>query len=118
MVFEPPDRENAFGHAMQQIEERLAAFRVAHRRDNLRRLVKQQVHQSLARLQEFARDLDVIARLVGLRSQFCNSCAVHSDQTRSNHLFRVAARGNSGARDNFLQAFFHWFVSVSLQFSG
>ena len=107
MIFEPSDRENALRDTVEQIEQRAAPFRVAHRGDYFRRLVQEQVHQRLPRLQELARDLDVVAGLIGFRAELRHSCAVHGHQSGSDHFLRVSARGNSRARNNFLQSLFH-----------
>lgn len=102
VIFETAHGENALGNAVEQIAKRTAALGIAHRRDNLRGLMQQQVDALLRGPQEFACNFNVVARWIGFRAQFRDGGAIHGDQAGGDHLLRVAARRNSGARDNFL----------------
>jgi hypothetical protein len=79
MVFESTDGENALRNAVEQIAQRAAAFGIAHCGDNFRGLMQQQVNSLLRRLDEFARDFDVVARLISFAAEFGNGRAIHCD---------------------------------------
>ncbi len=77
MILEAADRENALRNAVEQIAQRAAAFGIAHRGDHFRRLMEQQVNALLRGLDEFARDFDVVARLICFAAEFGNGGAIH-----------------------------------------
>jgi hypothetical protein len=107
MVFEAADRKDAFANAVEEIAEAAAAFGVAHGGDDFGGLVEHDVDQLGRRLDELAGNFDVVARGVGLGAQLGDEAAVDGDEAGRDHLLGVSSRGEAGASDDFLQAFFH-----------
>jgi len=54
-------------------------------------------------VQQLAIDANMVALGIGFAPQLSDDLAVHRDQTRFDHLFGRAPRGNSGSGNNFLQ---------------
>ena len=92
---------------MQQIAQAAAAFGIDHGGDDFGRLVQDQVGALGFGLQQLALHLDVIFGFVGLGAEFGDGGSVHGDHSGGDQFFGVAARGDSSARDDFLQSFEH-----------
>ena len=107
MIFKPPHGEHAQRNSMEKILKRPAALGIAHRGNNLRRLVQDDINALMFRPQQFYGNLDVIGRLVRFRAKLRDNLSVRGDEARVDELFRVPPSGDSGSRNNFLQAFLH-----------
>lgn len=107
MVFEAADGKDAFANAVEKIADAAAAFGIAHGGDDLRGLMEHDVDELGRGLEKLAGNFDVVAGGVGLGAQLSDEAAVDGDEAGRDHLFGVASRGEAGASDDFLQAFFH-----------
>src|SRR5271157_4135491 len=92
---------------MKKILKRATPFGIAERGDDLGRLVEEQIDTLARRAKQLAGNLDVVARWISLSAELGDDSAVDSDQARGDEFFGVATGGDSGARDDFLQAFEH-----------
>ena len=79
MIIETAYRIDSRLHAAQQIHNSCPAFRIAHRRHAVARLVHGEVNQPFRSLNPFPIHFDVIAFKIGLGSEFGDDGAVYLD---------------------------------------
>ncbi len=70
-------------------------------------LVQHEIARPGRPLGHTAGGFDAIALGVRFRTQFSDDDAVDAHLPTADEFFRMAPRGNAGARDNFLQSFEH-----------
>jgi hypothetical protein len=107
VVFEPSHGKDALRNAVEKIAERAPTFRIAHCRNNFRRLVQQQINPLAFRAKELPGDFDMVARLIRFCAKFGDDAPVERDVPRRDELLRVPPRGDTSARNYFLQSFQH-----------
>ncbi len=90
---------------MKQIHDGGAVFRIAKRSDVALGLVHQQINMPLGTVKKLSVHADVIDFRISLGAQFGDDLAVYGDESAGDDLLGLAARGNSGSSDNFLQTF-------------
>ena len=107
--FQAADGKHAPWDVLHVGAQRGPALGIVHGGHHLRRLVQHEVALGLmrVRLQELGPHADVVAGGIGLAAQFGDHFAVHRNRARQDQFFGVAARGQTRAGDNFLQAFEH-----------
>ena len=107
VVFQAAHGKHALRNAIQQIAKRAPSFGIAHRRNNFRRLVQQQINAFVFRAKQLAGNFDVVARVVRFCAEFGDHAPVYSDVTRGDKLLRMPPRSHTSTRNNFLQSFKH-----------
>jgi len=106
-IVEPPDREDSFGHAAQQMAQRGPAFRIGHGGHHVDGLVEQEIARLGWPLGHAARGFDTVALRVRFRAQFGDHDAVDAHLSAADEFFGVAPRGDASTGDYFLQSFEH-----------
>src|SRR5258708_235864 len=109
-ILQIPHGKHALGQSPQTIAQRLAPFRVRHRRHHFRRLVQDKVNAaSFLRLDDSPRRLNPVLRRVRLRPQLPHHVPVHAHLSAGNQQLSMPPRSNPRPRNNLLQSFFHGF---------
>src|SRR5262249_2183946 len=104
-VVEPSDRIDATADATNQVHHRRTALGILRGRDIALGLIQKQVDVALLTVKKFAVNANVVAVRIGLAAQLRDSLPVDLHADRGDQLFGLAARGDSGTSDDFLQAF-------------
>ena len=113
-VFEIADGINALGKAAQKIAEGFAALGIGEGGDDFRRLVEDEIDEALGGFDSAAGGFDFVFGRIGFGAEFGDDFAVDADLAGEDELFGVAARGDAGAGNDFLEAFEHEESSVSV----
>ena len=106
-VVEGADGINAFGEAAEEIAECAAAFGIGERGNDFGRFVEEQVDVILFGFDEAAGGFDLVFGGIGFGAEFGDDDAVDADLAGEDELFGVAARGDAGVGDDFLEAVEH-----------
>ena len=101
-VIEIAYRIDAFRKTTQEIAESLAARGICEGGDDLGGLVQDQVDRLSDFFDEAASSLNLVDSWIGLGAEFTDDVAVDQNLAGENELFGVAARSDSGMRDDFL----------------
>jgi hypothetical protein len=119
-VVEGADRINALGKTAEEIAKCASALGIGERGDDFGRFVEDEVDVILFGFDEAAGGFDLVLGGIGLGAEFGDDLAVDANLTGKDELFGVAARGDAGVGDDFLEAVEHGelkFSVVSFQFS-
>ena len=95
---------HVLAHAAQQIDDRRTPLRIRSRRQVTARLVQQEIAVMLDDLDPAAVHADVVVCRIRFRAELADSRAIHRDAAVEHQLLRRAARGDSGLRQDFLEA--------------
>jgi hypothetical protein len=106
-VVEGADRINAFGKATEEIAKCAAAFGIGERGDDFGRFVEDEVNVIFFGFDEAAGGFDLVLGGIGLGAEFGDDLAVDANLAGEDELFGVAARGDAGVGDYFLEAVEH-----------
>jgi len=106
-VFEIANGIDALGKTAEEIAEGFAAFGIGEGRDDFGRFVEEKIDEAGSRFDGAASGFDFVFGGVGFGAEFSDGVAVDADLTREDELFGVAARGDAGTGDDFLEAFEH-----------
>ncbi len=108
VLIEPSDRDHPLTHALNQIVNRGASFRILVTGDVAFGLVKQKVDFP-AGADRFAVEHNLIALQVHPMIRRLNQFAIHPDAPRADPLARIGARTKPGLREHTFQGlkFFH-----------
>src|SRR6266850_4971877 len=102
-------RKHSLRQSSQKISQRLATFRVRHRRHHFRRLVQQNVHAPpVLRFDDSPCRLDPVFRGVRLRPKLPHHAPVHLHLSAEDQQLRMPPRSNPRPRNNLLQSLFHF----------
>jgi hypothetical protein len=107
VVIETADGIDALGQAAEKIPESLAAFGIGHSGDDFGRLVEHEIDATLVGFDKLAGGFDAVFGGVRFAAQFSDHLAVNTDLAADDELLGVAAGSDTGAGDNFLEAFEH-----------
>jgi hypothetical protein len=103
-VIEAANGINAFLDLCEEFHHRGPVLGIAHGGDEALGLVEHEVAQALRALQELAVDANVIANRVGLGAEFGHDFAVDLYTSFGDQFFGVAAAGDAGLGEDFLEA--------------
>lgn len=106
-VVEGADRINALGKAAQEIAKRAAALGIGEGGDDFGRFVEDEVDVIFFGFDEVAGGFDLVLGGISLGAEFGDDLAVDANLARKDELFGVAARGDAGVGDDFLEAVEH-----------
>src|ERR1051326_7289407 len=101
---ETADRIDALAHAFDEIDDRLASFRIVDRRRHLFRFVQEDVAMRLGAGDQLAVDFDVIAIGIRFRSELGDDTAVDRDPSLPNHRLGFTAGRETRMGDDLLQS--------------
>ena len=104
-VIQATDGVDAGPDPVQQVHHRGAMFGIFQRGDVSLGLVHQQVDMPLRAVQQLSVDANVVVLGVGLAAQFRDHLPVDRHQSAGDQLLCLAAGGDAGGGDDFLQAF-------------
>ena len=106
VIVETAHRVHALFEAVKQIHHGFPALRIADRGHAVHRLVQREIEQTLGGAQHLAIDFDVVAIEIGLRAKFGDGRSVDHDAALGHERLGLAPRGDAGAGENLLEAFF------------
>lgn len=106
-VLEIADGINAFGETAKKIAERFSAFGIGEGGNDFGRFVEKEIDRAWGGFDEAAGGFDFVGGGIGFGAKLGDGLAVDADLAGKDELFSVAARSDTGARDDFLQAFKH-----------
>jgi len=106
-IVEGADRIDAFGKAAEEIAKRAAALGVGEGGDDFGRFVEDEVDVILFGFDETAGGFDLVLGGIGLGAECGDDDAVDAHLAGEDELFGVAARGDAGVGDYFLEAVEH-----------
>jgi len=106
-VVEGADGINALGKAAQEIAEGAAALGIGEGRDDFGRFVKEEIDVIFFGFDEAASGFDLVFGGIGFGAELGDDLAVDAHLARENELLGVAARGDAGVGDDFLEAVKH-----------
>ena len=106
-VVEGADRIDAFGKAAQEIAKCAAALGIGESGNDFGRFVENEINVIFFSLDEAAGRFDLVLGGIGLAAEFGDDDAVDTHLSGKDELFGVAARGDAGVGDYFLQAVKH-----------
>jgi hypothetical protein len=101
VVLQAAHGEDAPVHGVHQIEHGAAALGIGHRRHDAARLVEH-VGGERREVEPFPVDLDAIVLGIGLGAELVHHAAVDPHAPADDQLLGMAARGDTGAGDQFL----------------
>ena len=102
VIIEPAHGIDAAFHAVQEIENRGRALRVAGGADHAVGLVERDVDKVLGLADQLAVDLDVVALRVGFGTEFDDGLAIDGDAAFEDERFGLAAGGDARGGEDFL----------------
>jgi len=111
-VVEGADGINAFGKAAQEIAKGAAALGIGEGGDDFGRFVEKEIDVIFFGFDEAAGGFDLVLGGIGLGAEFGDDLAVDAHLARENELLGVAARGDAGVGDDFLEAVEHGDVQL------
>ncbi len=88
--------------ALEQVAQRGPAFGVGHRGDDVGRFVQHVVARLRRQFGHLSRGFHAVAFRIRFRAELAHDDAIDAHLTAANQLLGVAARCNSGARNDFL----------------
>ena len=106
-VVEGADRIDAFGKAAEEIAKCAAALGIGKRGDDFGRFVEDEVDMIFFGFDEAAGGFDLVLGGIGLGAEFGDDLAVDANLAGKDELLSVAARGDAGVGDYFLEAVEH-----------
>ena len=104
-VVQAADRVEPLAHLVKELHHRGSALGVLDRGDKAPGLVEDKVTQALGALEQLAIDANMVAAAVGLGAQLCDDFAVDLHPALLNEFLGLAAAGDTGLGQDFLQAF-------------
>src|SRR5208337_2391588 len=113
-VVEGADRIDAFGKATGEIAKCAAALGIGKRGDDFGRFVEDEVDMIFFGFDEAAGGFDLVLGGIGLGAEFGDDLAVDANLAGKDELFGVAARGDTGVSDYFLEAVEHGELKFSV----
>lgn len=113
-VIEGTDGINAFGKTAQEIAKRAAALGIGEGGNDFGRFVEEEIDVIFFRFDEAAGGFDLVFGGIGFGAEFGDDAAVDANLAGEDELFGVAARGDAGVGDYFLEAVEHGAVSYLL----
>jgi hypothetical protein len=111
VVIQPAHGIDADLDPFQQVLHRGPTFGVGHGRDKTHGFIQHNIRFRLMRIDKLAVDFDVVLGRVGLGSEFRHHLAVHAHPAFGDQLFCGPARSYSRGGYDFLDTFFHVFLS-------
>lgn len=106
-VVEGADGIDALGKTAQEIAKGFAAFRIGEGGDDFGRFVEEKVNVIFFGFDEAAGGFDLVFGRIGFGAEFGDDDAVDTHLAGEDELLGVAARGDAGVGDYFLQAVEH-----------
>ena len=106
-IVQAPHRKHPARQAPQDVPQRGPAFRIGHRRNNVRRLIQDEVARLGGPLRQTPGDLHAVVLGIGLGAEFGDHHAVDAHLPAADQLFRMTPRSDSRPRNDFLQPFKH-----------
>jgi hypothetical protein len=106
-VIERADGIDALGKTAQEIAQGATALGIGEGGDNFGRLVENEVDMIFLGFDEAAGSFDLVGGGIGFGAEFGDDLAVDADLAGEDELLGVAARGDAGVGDDFLEAFEH-----------
>ncbi len=106
-VVEGADGINALGKAAQEIAQGAAALGIGEGGDNFGRFVEEEIDVIFFRFDEAAGGFDLVLGGIGFGAEFGDDDAVDAHLAGEDELLGVAARGDAGVGDYFLEAVEH-----------
>ena len=106
-VVEGADGINAFGKAAEEIAKCAAALGIGEGGDDFGRFVEDEVDVIFFGFDEAAGGFDLVLGGIGLGAELGDYLAVDANLAGKDELFGVAARGDAGVGDYFLEAVEH-----------
>lgn len=97
----------AFGKTAQEIAKRAAALRIGEGGNDFGRFVEEEIDVIFFGFDEAAGGFDLVLEGIGLGAEFGDDAAVDANLAGEDELFGVAARGDAGVGDYFLEAVEH-----------
>lgn len=110
VVIETAHGKNAAGKSAQDVAERGASFGIGHGGDDVDRFVQEIVAGLGGLFGEAAGGFDAIVLGIGFGAELGDDDTIDADLSAADQFFGVAAGGDAGAGDNFLEAFEHFFL--------
>jgi hypothetical protein len=104
---QPPDGEHTHRNPAQKILHGRATLRIVERGHDVLRFVENHVDIGLRGPEMFAVDLDVVPVRVNLGAKLLHHVAVDGHASGRNQFLGLAARGQSGTGNQFLETNFH-----------
>ena len=104
-VVQPADRIEALAQFREELHHCRPLLRITDCSDESPRLVEHEVAQAFRPLQQLAVDADVVAGGIGLGAEFRDDLAIHLHAAFGNQVLGMTAAGDSGLRQDLLQAF-------------
>ena len=106
-VFEIADGIDALWKTAKEIAEGFAAFGIGERGDDFGRFVEEKIHAAGSGFDGAAGGFDFILGGIGFGAELGDSLAVDANLAGEDELFGMAAGGDAGTGDDFLEAFEH-----------
>ena len=104
---EPPDRKHTHPDAAQKIGDRRTAGRIAHRGDDVLRLIQHHKGLRRCRLDVAAVHFDMVLCRIDFHPHFAHNRPIDRHAALRDQFLRLAARGQTGIGDHFLQPNVH-----------
>ncbi len=107
VVIESADGIDALGKTAQEIAKGAAILRIGEMGDDFGRFVDDEIGGLFCGIDEAAGNFDAVGIGVGLGAELGDDVAVDANLTGDDELFGVAARGDAGVGNDFLEAIEH-----------
>lgn len=105
-VIQPADRVDTFAHTFEELHHCFAAFGIKDGGDDVLRFVERVVRKMFGHAKDVAVYFHLIRGEVCFRTKFGDGLAVDRDVAGDDEFFGLAAAGDSGVGEDFLEAFF------------